>query len=139
MSGLRSRRKGMTEEQVIVRLLAFHGWLDAARQLDQSAEGGGDIVFGGGAYLLEAKVRAKTITLGERDGWWTKLQGDALCCVPKPAHVILTFRTNGRSARMARFHAHLIPGVDQRVRRHWVEAPFEWLLEHVLYERLQLT
>jgi len=52
-----SRKKGSRAELEVAHLLQDHGYPDACRNLEQTRDGGGDIIVGG--YCFEVKRRAK--------------------------------------------------------------------------------
>ena len=54
---MNSRRKGANAEREVAHILQDHGFPGAERNLEQSRDGGGDIVIGG--YVFEVKRRAR--------------------------------------------------------------------------------
>jgi Holliday junction resolvase len=81
-----SRRKGGNHEREIVNLLKAKGFA-AARNLDQTRDGGGDIPFG--AFLIECKRRAQ-IALYQ---WWDQAEISAVSREKTP---LLVIRADGK-------------------------------------------
>ena len=79
---MNSRRKGANAEREVAHILQDHGFPDAQRNLEQSRDGGGDIVSGG--FCFEVKRRA---TLAETK-WRDQVQKAAHLHNAKPVLVI---------------------------------------------------
>ena len=62
---MNSRRKGAAAELEVAHILQDHGFPGAERNLEQSRDGGGDIVIGG--YVFEVKRRATLAETKWRD------------------------------------------------------------------------
>ena len=84
---MNSRRKGAAGEREVAHILQDHGFPGAERNLEQSRDGGGDILIGG--YVFEVKRRAR---LAE-SAWREQVRKAAHTHNAKP--VLVTRANNG--------------------------------------------
>jgi hypothetical protein len=82
MGGASSRRKGQTGEREVCKLIRDALDIDASRNLDQTREGGSDIMSIPG-YALEVKKHA-AVSQGKISKWWEQAVRQAIECGRTP-------------------------------------------------------